>query len=145
MKTHSTKRNREKGAAMLESALIFLTMMSMIIFIIDMGRILLVQQFITERARTTVRSAVVNNWTSDETKNYLVYNSTSGGTGSGYFGLTTSEVSYQTLGSTANGDSRLQVKVSNVPALTWVPFISGSYTLPSITVTAPVQSQGSTN
>ena len=76
----------------------------MFLFIMDMGRILLIEQFITERTRATVRSAVVNNWTAAATQNYLVYNSTTapGGGGPGFLGLQTSNVTYQTLGTSGN-------------------------------------------
>ncbi len=47
---------------MVEAALVLITLLSMILFILDMGRILLLQQFITERAREGARYAVVNNW-----------------------------------------------------------------------------------
>jgi hypothetical protein len=132
---------------MVETALVLLTFVGMIIFIMDMGRILLMQQFICERARATVRDAVVNNWDATATKNYLVYNSATAppGGGAGYLGLLTSQVSYQTLGTSDQPDYRLQVKVSGVPALTWIPSIAGSYTLAPITATAPAQSLGATN
>ena len=113
----------------------------------SLGRILLIQQFITERARATVRSAVVNNWTSTATQNYLVYNSTTApsGGGAGFLGLQTSNVTYQTLGTSGNPDYMIQVKVSGVPAVTWIPYISGTYTLAPITATMPAQSLGATN
>jgi len=123
-----------------ETALVFLTMMGMILFILDMGRILLVQQFISERVRTTVRNAVVNNWDATATKNYLVYNSTTAGSGGGYLGLLPSQVSYQILGTSGNPDYRLQVKVSGVPAVTWIPYIAGTYTLAPVVATMPAQS-----
>jgi Flp pilus assembly protein TadG len=150
MKTAVTrKRNRErqKGAGMVESALVLLVMLSMIVFITDMGRILLLEQYITERARSTVRNAVVNNWDATKAKNYLVYNSTTapGGGGAGFMGLQTSQVTYQTLGTAGTWDYRLQVKVSGVPALVLTPRIAGSYTLPPIVATLPAQSLGVTN
>ena len=132
---------------MVEGALVLLTMLAMIIFVLDMGRILLIQQYITERARATVRAAVVNNWdpASDKAKNYLVYNSITApnGGGAGFMGLLPSQVTYSSLG--ANGSARLQVKVSGVPALVLIPFIAGTYTLAPITATLPAQSLGSTN
>jgi Flp pilus assembly protein TadG len=150
MKSTLTRRravNGQKGAAMLETALVLLTLLFMIIFIMDMGRILLMQQYITERARATVRSAVVNNWDATATKNYLVYNSTTApnGGGAGFMGLQTTQVSYQTLGTAGAPDYRLQVKVSNVPALVFIPYIAGTYTLAPIVATLPAQSLGSTN
>lgn len=132
---------------MVETALVLMTVIGMIIFIMDIGRILLIQQFISERARNTVRSAVVNNWDATDTKNYLVYNSTTApdGGGAGYMGLETSQVSYQALGTLGQPDYRLQVKVTGVPVLTWIPYIARSYTLAPITATAPGQSLGATN
>ena len=131
---------------MVETALVLITVVGMILFIMDIGRILMLQQFITERARNTVRCAVVNNWNATATKNYLVYNDTTApsGGGPGYMGLQTSQVAYQTLGTLGQPDYRLQVKVTGVPVLTWIPYISGSYTLAPIAATAPAQSLGST-
>jgi Flp pilus assembly protein TadG len=140
-------KKSQKGSSMLETALVLLTLLAMIIFIMDMGRILLVQQFLSERVRATARRAVVNNWDATATKNYLVYNTTTApaGGGPGYLGLLTSQVSYQTLGTSGNPDYRVQVKVSGVPALTWIPYIPGSYTLAPTTATMPAQSLGATN
>jgi len=52
-----------------------LTLVGMIVFIMDVGRMMMMEQFITERARVTVRQAAVNNWTATQVQNYLVYNS----------------------------------------------------------------------
>jgi len=132
---------------MVESALVLLTLLAMIIFILDVGRLLLMQQFVAERARSTVRTAVVNSWDATATKNYLVYNNTTApqNGGAGYMGLLTSQVSYQALGTSGAADYRLQIKVSGVPALTWIPYIAGSYTLAPIIATMPAQSLGASN
>jgi hypothetical protein len=107
------------------------------------------QQFITDRARTTVRAAVVNNWTAADVQNYLCYNSTSAPSGSqpaaGFMGLLPSQVTYNTLGTAGTPDYRLQVVVSGVPMLTWIPFMAGNYTAAPITATMPAQSLGATN
>ena len=141
------RRKNQKGANILESALVLLTVLGMLLFIMDMGRILLIQQFITERARATLRSAVVNNWSATTAKNYLVYNSTTApnGGGAGFLGLQTSNVSYQTLGTPGDPDYMVQVKVSGVSAVTWIPYISGTYTLAPITFAMPAQSLGAAN
>ena len=124
-----------------------MTLLCVIIFVMDMGRILLMQQFVTERARVTARSAVVNNWTATEAKNYLVYNNTAApnGGGAGFLGLLTTQVTYTTLGTAGASDYRLQVKVSGVPALTWIPYMAGQYMLAPIIATTPAQSLGATN
>jgi Flp pilus assembly protein TadG len=144
---NTARRKNQKGANILESALVLLTMLGMILFIMDMGRILLIQQFITERARAAVRSAVVNNWSATATKNYLVYNSTTApnGGGAGFLGLQTSNVTYQTLGTSGTPDYMIQVKVSGIQATTWIPYISGAYTLAPITFAMPAQSLGAIN
>jgi hypothetical protein len=144
-------RNRRKkgqrGQTMVESALVFIPLVSMIIFVMDMGRILLLQQYIGERARATVRIAVVNNWNATEVADYLVYNSTTAppGGGPGFLGLLTSQVTYSTLGISGAADYRLQVKVSGVPVLTWIPYMANQYTLAPVVATMNAQSQGATN
>jgi hypothetical protein len=144
---------------MVEGALVMLTVLGMLIFIMDMGRILLIQQFVTERARITVRTAVVNNWDQNAVQNYLVYNSTvapgnggndfGNGAGdqkpAGYLGLLPSQVSYSALGTAGAADYRLQVTVSGVPAFTWIPYIAGTYALAPMVATMPAQSLGATN
>jgi Flp pilus assembly protein TadG len=157
--TKSTTRRRtkhQKGGTLVESALVMLTMLGMIIFVLDMGRILLTEQFVTERARVTVRQAAVNNWNAADVQNYLVYDSITAppvngqpeagaGTTSGLLGLFPSQVSYTTLGTSGTPDYRLQVRVSGIPAFTWIPFIARSYTLPPVMATMPAQSLGATN
>jgi hypothetical protein len=121
----------------------------MILFIVDMGRILLTQQFISERARVGVRNAVVNNWDATAVANYVAYGTTAtpaGGTAtSGLMGLTADEVTLTTYADSGIGDARYQVTVSGVPMFTWIPYMAGKYTAPTIIATAPVQSQGATN
>lgn len=144
MRVH-IRRKRQKGANMVEMALVLLTLMGMILFVVDMGRILLTEQFITERTRTTLRQAVVNNWTTTQMQNVLCYNSTAAGTGPGYMGLITSNVTAAYLGSSSAPDYRLQIKVSGVTVSTWVPGMAGSYTLPTVTLTMPAESLGATD
>jgi Flp pilus assembly protein TadG len=147
----SDRKKRQRGAALVETALVFLTALAMILFIVDMGRILLTQQFIAERARVAVRNAVVNNWDSAAVANYVVYGTITapsgdgGSTPSGFFGLTPSEVTLSTSADSGIGDARYQVTVHGVPLFTWIPYIAGHYTAPSVIATAPVQSLGATN
>jgi Flp pilus assembly protein TadG len=158
------RRKQQRGAALVETALVFIVVLSMILFIVDMGRILLVQQFIVERARVGVRNAVVNNWDATAVANYVVYGSTTApGSGSnngnndaqlpiegqgspaGFLGLTPSEVTLTKVADSGVGDARYQVTVQGVALFTWIPYISGKYNAPTITATAPVQSLGATN
>lgn len=141
-----TLRNRRrKGANLLEGALVFMTVLGMVLFVLDMGRVLVTQQFITERVRTTLRQAVVNKWTTDQTKNVLVFNSTTNTGDSktpGFMGLTTGNVTVTDAGLSPD---YLQVSVSKVSLSIWIPYIAGSYTLPTISLSMPLQSNGATD
>jgi hypothetical protein len=153
MKTPNPEINRrgrsQAGAALLESALVLMSVLSMVIFVMDMGRMLLFQQFFTERARVGVRAAVVNNWNADSVANFVCYGSTSapsGGTSTaGYLGLLPSQVSFTLTPDSGSNDGRAQVKISGVPMLAWIPGIAGTYTAAPVIATAPVQSRGATN
>ncbi len=149
MKQPSTthRKKRQKGQAMLETALVITTLVSMLVFTLDMGRLLLVQQWVGERTRATARAASVNNWTSTQIANYLVYNNTTApnGGGAGYLGLLTSQVNSTFLGSSSSPDYRLQVTVSGVPVMTFIPYMAKTYTLRPVTVTMPTESLGATN
>ena len=146
-KTQAKAKNKQRGAALVETALVFTAALSMIVFIINMGQILLTQQFIAERARVGARNAVVNNWDSTAVRNYVVYGSTTApsGGGAGYMGLTTSEVTFTSVADSGIGDARYQVTISGVPLTSWIPYMAKSFTAPTVTATAPVQSQGATN
>jgi hypothetical protein len=134
-----------------EGALVLLTVVSMILFVFDMGRMLLTQQFIAERTRVTARMAAVNNWNSTAVANYLCYNVTTtpelvgGVLPSGFLGLVPSKVSYTTLGTAGAPDYRLKVTVSGVSVLTWIPYMSNNFTAAPVTATVPAQSLGATN
>ena len=138
---------RQKGAGLVETALVILTLTSMIVFIVDMGRILLIEQYVAERARVAVRKAAVNNWNSTAVANFLCYNQTTAPEDqrSGYLGILPTQVSYMKLGTPGTSDYRLQVKVSGIPVMTFIPQIAGVYTLPPIVATSAAQSMGATN
>lgn len=141
------RRLRQAGQSMVETALVLTTVVAMIIFIMDMGRMLLTQQYLVDRARLGARNAAVNNWTATQVQNFVCYNSTTApqGGGAGLLGLSPSQVSYQTLGSTSTGDYRVQVKITGVSMLTWIPYMSGTYTSQPVVATMVAGSLGSTN
>jgi len=147
----SRARKRQRGQALVETALVLLVTLSMILFIFDMGRILLTEQFISERARVAVRNAVVNSWDATAVKNYVAYGSTGHLRGDpddddpGILGINPSQVTFTSYPDSGIGDARYQVTVSGVPMFTFVPYLPGSFNAPSVTATAPVQSLGSTN
>lgn len=140
-------RRDQSGSALVESSLTFLVLMMTLIFVIDMGRMMVIQQFINERVRQTARKAVVNNWTTTQVKNYLVYGTadTTAQSAPGRLGLLPSQVTYATLGTSGTPNYRVQVKVSGVPAVLFIPKLAGRYTLPSVVATVPAQSMGAAN
>ena len=146
------RTRRQAGQSLVESALVFMTVLATIVFIIDCGHLMLMENFITERTREAARAAAVNNWTSSQIAAYLVYNdASSSATGPGYMGLTTSEVTSTFLGTSGTPDYRIQVKVSGVSVFPvqlfseWTLIGPGTFSAPPVVVTMPVQSQGSTS
>ena len=136
-------RRRQKGASIIEGSFVLLITLSLIFFILDMGRFLLTQQYISERARTTARLAVLNNWDAVSIQNYLCYGSTMAPAGnpvpSGLMGLTPTNVSSAWLGTSTSPDYRLKITVTGIRVLTWIPLMSNNlYTIPVIaTAVAP--------
>ncbi|MBI5086225.1 MAG: pilus assembly protein [Acidobacteria bacterium] len=143
------RRSGQSGQGMVESALVLLSLLAMILFILDMGRILLLGQYVTERARETARTAVVNDWTESQVQNYLVYKKLhapdENSLKPGFMGLLPSQVTYSKLGTLKTGDYRIQIQVTGIQAVMFIPFIAGKYKFPTVTVTYPAQSMGATN
>ena len=146
-KTPHASNRRRRGSAMVETALVFTAALTMILFIVDMGRLLLIQQFASERARVAARNAVVNNWNSTAVANYVAYGTTTAPSGNppGFLGLTPSQVTLTTYADSGIGDGRYSVTVQGGALFTWIPYMGGTYNAPSVTATAAVQSRGATN
>jgi uncharacterized membrane protein len=126
---------------MLETALVFLVVISMLLFIIDVGRLLFLQQYFEERARFAARWAAVNTTDSTQVTNMTCYNSTTG-SGVGFFGLAPSNVSVTTID--VNGQQFIKVTISGIQAVRFIPYIAGSFTMPVVSATELAQSLGAT-
>jgi hypothetical protein len=138
---------RQRGQTLIESSLVLLTYLSMLIFVMDMGRFLATQQYISDRVRNGARWASVNTWDPTAIANYVCYNDPAPRDGSpaGLFGLAPSMVSVTQAGTAGGWDHRVVVTVQNYPRFLLVPFISGKYAAPPISVSAPMASAGVTN
>jgi uncharacterized membrane protein len=138
-----------RGQSLVESTFVLLTLVAMIIFIVDMGRIMLNEEYLVERARAAARMAAVNNWAAADVANYVAYNSISapgGGTSTpGLMGVLPSNVTYTKVVTAGDPSSYVQVSIAGVTAFANIPYMSGRYTLPTITVSLPAQSLGATN
>lgn len=142
---------------MLESALILLSLLMMILFILDMGRILFLEQYLTERTRATARAASVNNWDEWNVRAYFCYNtpeyhftddsdqSSAHNTTPGLMGIRPLNIGYTVLGNPNTPNYRVRVTVSNVSALLLIPFYAKTFVLAPISFEFPAQSMGATN
>ena len=131
---------------MVETALVFTTLLGMVLFILDMGRMLLWQQFFMERARQGARNAVVNNWDQTALRNFVCYNNTTAPDGNppGFLGLLPSQVTLTKLADSGVNDARYKVSIQGVTLFMWIPGIAGQYTMPPVIATMPVGSAGAT-
>jgi osmotically-inducible protein OsmY len=144
-----SRAQSKRGATLVEMALVITTLLIMILFVLDMGRVLLLGQYVTARASETARAAAMKNWTADQVKNYLVYDRPDppegGFPASGLMGLTKSQVSYSLLGTAKKPDYRVHVEVSNIQAAMFTPFLSSRYSFPKVVTEFPAMSLGGTN
>jgi Flp pilus assembly protein TadG len=133
------RQKRQKGAAVVESAFIFLILFSMIIGIFDFGQFLFVHQALVERARGAARwGAIYSPSDSSAIRNKVLYNqATQPVDATGYFGLTAGNVLVAESG-VGTDHYRLTVQIVNFPYKVLSPVIGGSYTGPTIRVSVPM-------
>lgn len=137
----STRRRGQRGQTILETSLVFIAVISMLLFIVDMGRLLFLQQYFTERTRAGARWAAVNapsGVTAAEVKAYVCFNDSAATGTTGVFGLNTTNVTYTPTPSTGT-PQYVQVQISGFQTLRLIPFISGNYTSAPVTAVAVVQ------
>jgi Flp pilus assembly protein TadG len=136
----STRRRKaRRGSTIVELAFIFLVFFCMLIACFDFGQFLFVHQALVQRARWAARSGVIGTngiaYTPDQIRNLVIYGATSG-SGTGYFGLTSSMVTVNNYD--ANTDAwRTEVKISHFPFKMLTPYLAGNYTGATIVVDVP--------
>jgi Flp pilus assembly protein TadG len=140
------KMKRERGSAIVETALIASVFFYMLIAIMDFGQFLFIHQTLTERAREAVRYGIVSDPTNSTLiQNVVLYGQASGGpvpgtpqnTDLGIFNVPRSDVIVTATGVTTD-DYRLNVQIKNYSYTIYSPFISGSYTGPNILASLPL-------
>jgi Flp pilus assembly protein TadG len=135
---------------MIEAAFIFIVFFSMLIGTFDFGQFLFVHQALVERARMAARWGAVNDGTTDQITNMVLYSqSTDPGNTTGYFNLNSGEITV-----TKTTDSiclvqdvtvfptlykRLTVKIHDYSYVMLSPYSAGSYNGPNITIAAPIE------
>lgn len=144
MKKPSASRRRSKGSSIVESALIFLAVSSMLIGAFDFGQFLFVHQALVERARRAARWGAVNNPNDAASiRNMVLYYSPLGADNNRtpYMGLQDSNVQVSVSGVNTD-DHSLLVRITGFRYSVLSPFIAGGYTGPNIDVLMPL---GTTN
>jgi len=108
-------RQNRRGQAMLETTLVLLIMITLLIGILDLGRILFINEFLTERVRTAARYASVNPYDATKIRNLVLYGVTSpGANAKPYMNLTASNVVVTRAGAGTSED-RVTVKITGYP------------------------------
>jgi Flp pilus assembly protein TadG len=135
MTIKSDRKRRQAGTALVETAL-SLTLYTYIVFsLVDFGYVMYMFQTLSQRAENAARYGALNPTDSTGMQNYVLYNAATG-SGSGIFGLTSSNVTATRSGSGTTAD-RVTVKVTNFHYPMISPGMSG--TGKDIIVTIPVE------
>lgn len=140
------RRRKERGQALLESALTTLVFLILMIGIIDVGQVLFVHQSIVERVRAAARYGAVRTFDADAVRNMVLYDQATapdmgfgfGLTPDGFLGMTSDMVSVVREDATYNED-RIIVTVEGYPFTFFTPFIAGVYQGKPITASLPYE------
>ena len=130
-------RKRSKGAVMIESSLVLTLYVVLIFSIFDFGYVLFLHSTLVNRAATAARYGALNPTDTAGMQNCVLYGQ-AGGSGSGIFGLTASNVNATRSGSGTTAD-RVIVTVTGYPFSFVTPWHAGKHTGKDITVSYPVE------
>lgn len=134
-----TRRNSERGSSVVESAFIVLIALVLMIGILDVGQMMFMHQTIANRVRSVAREAAVKNYTADNVKNMIVYNTRTPTDGTrGMFNLAPSNVSV-TFSDAGSSEQRLYVSVTNLDYRTYTPLFARSMKNMPIRVSVPTE------
>lgn len=127
---------RERGQALVESALIMLIFLSFLIGTMDFGQFLFFHQSLVERARAAARYGAINPTDSTGTRNVAVYNMPAPANGASPIlgGLTTAMVSVVSS-DPSTPEARITVTITGYPFTILSPYIAGSYTVKPVVAT----------
>jgi hypothetical protein len=127
-----SKRNRERGQAFVEAALVLLVFLAGVIGAMDFGQLLFTHHLMVDRVRAGVRWGEVNAWdgAGDQIANMVRYGSPTQPDGAAPFlGLTRANVSVvRTAGSVADpNDERITVSIVDYNFRFFSPWIAKTY------------------
>jgi Flp pilus assembly protein TadG len=136
------RNNRERGATLLESALLLLTFLTMVIGVLDFGQVLYLHQSLVERARSGARYGAINPTDSAGIQNMAVYNSSTVANGQTAMlaGLTTDMVNVQNPDNNTP-NARVVVTISGYPMQFFTPGLATAFTGRSVMVAMTAEPQ----
>ena len=130
------RKDRRRGHAMLEGALILMIFLSFLIGTLDFAQFLYFHQSLVERVRTAARYGAVHPTDTTGIQNMAVYNKAvlTGSETSLVPNLTTGMVAVSSL-SAGSSEARVTVTISSYPFQFFSPLIAGARTARAITAT----------
>lgn len=131
-----TNKNRRAGVAMIEATLTLGLYLAIIFSLWDFGYVMYLHQTLASRAEAAARYGALNPTDTAGMQNMVLYNSSAAGSGTGIFGLTSSNVTATRSDSGTSAD-RVTVTVTQFKYLLIAPGISG--TGKDITAIMPVE------
>ncbi len=129
---------RQRGNALVESALTVTLFLTFLFSIFDFGWTLFFHQTLVHQARTGARYAAVNPTDLTGAQNLVLYNQTTTGT-SGIFGLQPANVTVTRAGTAGGIDDRINVNISNYQFILITFQWAGPHTGKPINVSIPVE------
>jgi len=133
--TNKPHRRRQAGTALVETALSLMLYMSIVFSLVDFGYVMYMFQTLSARAGSAARYGSLNPSDTSGMQNYVLYNAATG-SGTGIFGMTSSNVVATRTGSGTTAD-RVTVRITNFHYPMISPGMSG--TGKDISVTIPVE------
>jgi len=129
------KRKRQRGQAMVESALVLLLFLSTLIAVLDFSQLLFTQQMLVERTRSALRWGMIHAWdgSGDSIANIILFNQSTARPDaafvSGFMGLKRANISVTyTEGTVANpNDARLRVAIVDYQYRFITPYLAKSF------------------
>ena len=120
------RASRRRGQALVESALVIISMLLMILGIMDFGQVLMYMQHMNERARAGARWASVHAYSDTAIRNYVCYNDPAGRSGNppGTYGLQPQHVTVSTQ--TVGGEMVIAVRVQK-PLRFFSPYLAHAF------------------
>jgi hypothetical protein len=131
-----------RGSTLVESSVVLLLFLVILVGTLDAGQLLFFHQFLTDRARTGARYAVVHAYNATAIANVVAYADPAPAAGTtGLFGLTPAmvQVNHYDAGTTAD---RVAVKITGYQMRFLSPWLAGVFTAGPFQAVAPVESAG---